>query len=108
MARDFAKQFYKSIEWQKVREYVLMRDNYLCIKCGNPAEEVHHRIHLNPQNITDMSISLNPENLQSLCRGCHFDEHKQDKAEGIRKANGVPEYQYEFDANGNLIPKNKE
>lgn len=105
MARDFAKAFYKSKEWQVVREYALKRDMYLCRKCGAPAEEVHHKIHLNPENISDVSVSLNPDNLICLCRDCHFAEHKEDKAAGIRRANGVTDCdeQYIFDENGYLI-----
>lgn len=105
MAKEFAKAFYKSTEWQKVREYTLMRDKYLCKNCGMPAEEVHHIIHLTPENISNPGIALNPMNLMSLCRACHFEEHKQDKADGIRKKNGIPEYEYEFDENGVIMPR---
>lgn len=87
MARDFAKAFYNSKEWQKCRDYVLRRDNYLCVRCGNPAEEVHHKKHLTPKNITDVSISLNPDNLICLCRDCHFAEHKDDKERAVARAN---------------------
>ena len=87
MAREFAKAFYNSKEWQKCRDYVLRRDNYLCIRCGNPAEEVHHKKHLTPKNITDANISLNPDNLICLCRDCHFAEHKADKERAVVRAN---------------------
>ena len=105
MARDFAKTFYKSKEWRVVREHILMRDKYLCTKCGEPAEEVHHIIHLTPQNITDMSISLNPENLTSLCKSCHFDVHRVDKANGIKQVHNSFDCndEYAFDENGYLI-----
>lgn len=103
MARDFAKAFYKSKEWNKVRNYCLLRDHYECVKCGNPAEEVHHIIHLTSENITDMNVSLNPENLMCLCKDCHFEVHKQDKADGIAKANGREPNPYEFDENGQLV-----
>lgn len=107
MAQEFAKGFYKSKEWQKCRSFVLMRDRYLCVRCEAPAEEVHHKIHLTPKNIGDANISLNPENLISLCKECHFEEHKADKARGIRKANGLVDCddEYEFDAQGFLIRK---
>lgn len=105
MAREFAKVFYKSKEWRVTREYILKRDNYLCTKCGEPAEEVHHIIHLTPQNITDVRISLNPENLTCLCRNCHFDVHKVDKTNGIKQAHNSFDCgnEYEFDENGYLV-----
>ena len=59
-----------------------MIDNYLSTECGPPAEEVHHVIHLAPQNIWDVSVSLNPDNLRSLCRECHFKQHRADQADG--------------------------
>lgn len=108
MARDFAKQFYRSKEWKACREYILKRDNYLCTICGMPAQEVHHIIHLNHENINDVNVSLNPDNLTSLCRDCHFKEHVRDKAEGHRKKPKQHEYdpeQYMFDSNGYLIKK---
>lgn len=110
MAREFAKPFYDSKEWQKVREYCLMRDRYMCVKCGNADNtlEVHHKIHLSPSNIGDVSITLNPENLITLCRDCHFAEHKADKKKGIRKK-AMEKYkactdEYIFDCNGYLVP----
>lgn len=103
MARAFAKQFYKSRQWQDVREYVLMRDSKLCVRCGAPAEEVHHIIHLTPDNIHDDRVALNPDNLASLCRDCHFREHAEDKINGQMRAKGLPEYEYTFDESGQLI-----
>ena len=107
MAQEFAKAFYKSKEWQECRGFILMRDKYLCTRCGAPAEEVHHKIHLTPGNIGDVRVTLNPENLTSLCRSCHFEEHKADKARGIRKANGLTDCgdEYEFDEQGMLVWK---
>ncbi len=99
MARPFAKPFYRSKEWEKVRQYVIRRDKYLCQKCGSPAEEVHHKIHLSPENINDPEIALSPDNLVSLCRDCHFREHGN-------KRTAVAD-EYEFDENGFIIPKIK-
>lgn len=99
MARAFAKSFYKSPEWQGVRQAALIRDGYLCVKCGQPAEEVHHIIHLTPENIGDPKVTMNIDNVVSLCRACHFEEHKSDKAEGIRRKTT----QYRFDENGYLV-----
>lgn len=108
MAREFSKAFYGSKEWAKVREYVLMRDKYKCQKCGRPAQEVHHIIHLSPENIWDVSISLNPKNLISLCRDDHFEIHKQDKERGKKKYNAAKHSDcregFHFDEMGMLVP----
>ena len=74
--RDFAKQFYKSKTWQKVRDQVWKRDRGLCQWCLEKGiikqgVEVHHIIELTAENITDTGISLNPDNLVTLCRECH-------------------------------------
>lgn len=100
MAREFSKAFYDSKEWQQVREAVLKRDLYLCQHCGKPATEVHHIIHLSPDNIGDISVTMNMDNLVSLCRDCHFEEHRGEHGKG-RKAREESEYM--FDANGMLV-----
>ena len=102
MARDFARSFYDSSEWRDVRAYVLMRDAYLCRHCGAPATEVHHIIHLSPANIYDPAIALNPDNLVSLCKECHFAQHRGEHGRGrIREE----QYEYCFDENGFLQKK---
>lgn len=83
------------------------RDHHLCVKCGAVAEEVHHIIHLTEENINDQTITLNPENLQCLCKQCHFNEHKEDKYNGLLKSKGITEYEYTFNAEGMLIRKEK-
>ena len=93
--RDFARKFYRSKAWQGVREIVMQRDHYLCVDCLNenritPAEEVHHIIELTPENINDANISLNEENLVSLCRECH------------KKRHGFREKRYKIDQFGRL------
>ena len=99
MAREFARKFYRSKQWQKARVYVLQRDNYLCTMCGSPAEEVHHIIHLTPDNINDPNITINPENLKSLCRDCHHRVHERGKyAVHCATCTGLA-----FDSQGNLV-----
>ena len=105
MAREFSKAFYHSKQWQQVREYVLMRDSYLCRICGAPAEEVHHKIHLTPGNLYDPRVNLNPDNLISLCKECHFKEHVADKINGKNRKSRNFTDEYEFDENGQLKRK---
>ena len=71
MAKDFAKAFYNSRAWKDCRKQVLRRDLYTCADCYGRAQEVHHKIPLEPSNINDLNISLNPDNLISLCHSCH-------------------------------------
>lgn len=71
MAQLFARQFYSSKAWLDCRKEVLRRDLYTCAHCHSRANEVHHVIELNPDNINDTSITLNPDNLLSLCSSCH-------------------------------------
>ena len=74
--RDFAKKFYSSKAWRRVRQYVYEdRDHKLCQRCGKPGKIVHHKKHLTPDNIDDPYISLNPDMLETLCEECHSLEH---------------------------------
>lgn len=78
--KDFAKSFYKSKAWQRIRNNVMQRDHHLCVDCMRkgkytPAEEVHHIIEITPDNINDPQITLNEENLVSLCKECHKRRH---------------------------------
>lgn len=98
--------FYNSKEWKKTREYCLMRDKYLCRICRvKPAEVVHHIKHLTEDNVDDLTVSLNPDNLISLCSACHFEEHRGEHAGGraAHESENMP--QYTFDENGHIIPK---
>ena len=73
-------QFYGTKRWQRCRDVAIKRDAYLCqdcLKAGKitPAEEVHHIIELTPENAQDPAVSLNLDNLVSLCRKCHRARH---------------------------------
>lgn len=95
MAREFAKPFYNSERWKYVRRQILRRDGYECAHCKGRANEVHHIIELTPDNINDDNVSVNPENLLSLCRDCHS---KITKA----RAGDVGE-EFKFDESGQVI-----
>lgn len=72
---SFAFRFYKSWEWQCCRAEYLKKEP-LCERCGMPAEHVHHKIRLTPDNLKDPTIALNFDNLESLCEKCHKKEHR--------------------------------
>ena len=78
--QEFAKQFYKSQAWKTTRAAVFSARKGLCDLCLKqglyvPAEIVHHKTPLTPANISDPNITLNWDNLQLLCRGCHARMH---------------------------------
>lgn len=58
-----------------------------CLKKGliTPAEIVHHKIHLNGDNINDPNITLNWDNLEAVCRKCHAEIHEDEYAKQRRK-----------------------
>ena len=101
MAQEYAKGFYNSKLWKNVRENVLRRDFYTCQKCGAPAEEVHHIIHISKENVNDLSITCNENNLISLCWLCHKREHADDG-----KDHNIKQNVYCFDEFGYCIPVN--
>ena len=90
-------EFYHSTAWKKLSRAFLLTKNYLCERCGKPAEIAHHRRYLTAENLFDPTISLNPDNLEALCRDCHNAEHF---GRGGATAAGLT-----FDANGNIVQK---
>lgn len=80
MAREFAGNFYRSPAWRKVRKAYIASVNGLCERCMKenkyvPGWIVHHKVHLNPSNINDPSVTLSWSNLEYLCQDCHNKEH---------------------------------
>ena len=88
-------RFYRSDRWKIARAIKIANAEGCCERCGAIGTEVHHIIHLTPQNISDPSITVNQENLMLLCNECHNKEHG--RFEGRKD--------YTFDSDGNLIPK---
>ncbi|MFB5623289.1 MAG: HNH endonuclease [Nitrosopumilus sp.] len=69
-------------EWNERRKLVLVRDDYACVKCGHPADEVDHIVPKCIGGGDDLS------NLQSLCHDCHRKKTRKD----IRYNKGVKHY----------------
>ena len=67
--------FYRSAAWRRLSRAFLLSRNYICERCGQPAEIAHHRQYLTPRNMNNPDISLNPDNLEALCMACHNTEH---------------------------------
>ena len=80
MRREFARAFYSSGAWKRCRKDYAKSVGFWCEEClergvFTMGDEVHHVIALTPENINDPSISLNLDNLVSLCRECHQKRH---------------------------------
>lgn len=97
--KPFAEAFYKSKAWLKTRKAYVNKAFGLCERCHRPGKIVHHKIHLNPDNINDPAITLSFDNLECLCQECHNREHRCNNA-GVR--DGLI-----FTADGQLIQINE-
>lgn len=85
------QNFYKSNEWKLVRAIKIACAGGICEGCGMVADEVHHKIHLTPENVVDPNISINQDNLLLLCKECHNKAHERFRKSQI------------FDKDGNFI-----
>jgi 5-methylcytosine-specific restriction endonuclease McrA len=92
--QEFARHIYRSRNWERLRAYIIQRDDGLCVRCGDPGNTVHHKIHLTPQNVNDPAIVFGEDNLELLCERCHGQEHMTKSAAGKG---------FRFDAEGNLV-----
>lgn len=73
-------EIYDTAEWERVRQYVIIRANGLCERCKvrgiiKPGKEVDHIIEITEDNKDDWNIIYNPKNLQYLCSDCHNEKH---------------------------------
>ena len=78
MSRAFAKSFYAGKQWQETRKAYGASKLWLCELCKKPATLVHHKEHLNANNIADPNVTLSFSNLQLLCKECHNMVHGRD------------------------------
>lgn len=81
MAKEWAKAFYKSKQWQQCQQAYLKSQGYICERCGDVAVLVHHKHYLTPNNIGSPVYTTNWANLEALCQDCHNKEHHKHKTE---------------------------
>lgn len=80
---------------------MLIRDGYTCRICGARATDVDHIKELTSDNISNRNVSLNMDNLQSLCHECHTKKTMEDKGKKVFDCAD----EYFFDADGNILPR---
>ena len=96
--KEYSETFYKSKTWQKCRDGYLRSVGGLCEICLQrgyyvPAEIVHHKKHITPNNIDNPQITLDWKNLQAVCSACHNKLHKR---------HGFANSRYTVDASGHV------
>lgn len=87
------ESFYTSWIWRKCRKAFAESKGNLCERClkrgiieaGSKDRplEVHHKIPLTAENVTDPEVALAWSNLMLLCKSCH-DEERERKAKRWR------------------------
>ena len=95
MSTGKLSDFYSSGTWRKFSESIRRHRHYVCERCGQPGNFVHHIHPLTERNVSDPDIALNPSNMQLLCRQCHEEIHNR-----IAK---TPRRTILFDSDGNVV-----
>ena len=82
--------FYRSRAWKQCRDGFLRSRGGLCERClargiinaGSPDVplQVHHKVHLTEENVSDPAVALNWDNLVLLCATCHAEMHSSASA----------------------------
>ena len=68
------KKQYNHPNWQRMRLFILDRDNFKCQKCGDE----HSMLHIHHSHYSDGFIwEINPKYLVTLCDRCHSKAHKK-------------------------------
>lgn len=90
------QQFYKSKKWEAFRRLIINErteaDGYVrCAVCGKPILKpydliLHHTKELTDENFNDVTVSLNPDNVQCVHFKCHNEIHERF---GHNKTGGV-------------------
>lgn len=97
--RSIDESFYNSKRWRKVAAAYKKHCGGVCERCRalgiyKPAEIVHHKTHLNQENVRDAAVAYGFQNLECLCLDCHNLEHFGKKAERRR---------YEINKDGKIL-----
>lgn len=74
--------FYASEKWIKFRQLIISQRGLRCEYCGQQVARLseltlHHKKELTPENVNNVSISLNPENVMVVHHECHNKIHNR-------------------------------
>lgn len=109
--------FYNSKAWRSVSAAYMSSKNYLCERCGRPAQICHHKTWLNAQNVHDPTVALNPDNLEAVCIECHNAIHssqhditvfdKDGNVAEVKESASTKEYQKQRDQIDDVVERAK-
>ena len=80
--RKWQRKFYRSREWETMRDMVRQESKMRCRMCGKLIRGksiVDHIKAITPQNKNDLKVTLSIDNLQLLCLECHNAKHAKNK-----------------------------
>jgi 5-methylcytosine-specific restriction protein A len=111
MAKEFAKRFYNGRAWREGRaayiDSVTQRlGGPYCERCFargviKPGYIVHHKHKLEPGNIDDQRVTLDPNNYEYVCLECHnADELGEHSGSGPK----LKPRRCKYDAEGRVLP----
>lgn len=73
--------FYGSAKWKKCRDAYKRKMHYVCELCGRPADVVHHKNELGPEDyFVNTEKCYGEDNLMCLCHDCHNKIHHSSQA----------------------------
>lgn len=79
MPLDPIHAFYCRKDYLTLAQLCKIKSNGVCARCGGIFDIVdlrpHHKIELTLDNIDDVSVTLNPDNIEVLCHDCHNAAH---------------------------------
>lgn len=80
--KEQQRAFYKSRDWQAIRQKVLERDNHECQWCkeqGRVTNRSHATLEVDHEKELEFhpELALDTENLRTLCRDCHNKRHNR-------------------------------
>lgn len=81
-----AYRFYLTPQWEHLRDRKKAMEHNECERCRargkySPCEAVHHKLYLKAR--PDLALDIN--NLECLCRECHYQEHHKNFKKEIPK-----------------------
>lgn len=100
------RPLYKTAEWQRLRERVLVRDRYTCQRpaCGRLITQRKHAIvHHIKAHKGDRNLFFDEQNCQTVCKQCHDGDVQSAERRGYSAAIGADGWPIDerHPANGN-------